>query len=120
MFIAAATGLMFALGLSERRRTFAILSAIGARPKQLGAFLWSEALAIVIPGALLGAAVGIGIAQMLVKVLTGVFDPPPENLVLPWSYLALLIAAGLAATAIAVGAAQRAVQSSVTTELRRL
>ncbi len=36
---------MLALGLAERRRAFAILSAIGATSGQLGAFLWSEALA---------------------------------------------------------------------------
>jgi putative ABC transport system permease protein len=32
---------------------------------------------------------------MLVKVLTGVFDPPPAALSLPWAYLGLV--AGLAA-----------------------
>ncbi|MDP9023860.1 MAG: ABC transporter permease, partial [Candidatus Eremiobacteraeota bacterium] len=120
IFIAAATGLMLALGLAERRRTFAILTAIGARPLQLGAFLWSEALAIVAPGAIVGIALGIGIAEMLVRVLTGVFDPPPERLVYPWAYLALLIAAAVVATGIAIAGAQRLMQASVTTELRRL
>ncbi|PZR58568.1 MAG: ABC transporter permease [Candidatus Meridianibacter frigidus] len=120
IFIAAATGLMFALGLAERRRAFAILTAIGAKPSQLGAFLWTEALAIAVPGAVLGIALGIGIAQMLVRVLTGVFDPPPEHLVYPWNYLALLIVAAIVATAVAVAAARTMVLASVTTELRRL
>jgi len=120
IFIAAAAGLMLALGLAERRRTFAILTAVGAKPSQLGAFLWTEALAVVVPGAVLGIALGIGIAQMLVRVLTGVFDPPPEHLVYPWNYLALLIVAAVVATAIAVVGARRMVLASVTTELRRL
>ncbi|MDP4183167.1 MAG: hypothetical protein Q8942_19020, partial [Bacillota bacterium] len=49
-------------------------------------------------GGLMGMALGLGVAQMLVKVLTGVFDPPPQFLVLPWNYLIiLLITAGLSA-----------------------
>lgn len=118
--VAAATGLMLALGLAERRRTFAILSAIGANPKQLGAFLWSEALVIVVPGSILGIGLGIAIAQMLVKVLTGVFDPPPEMLVFPRTYIGLLVASAFIATILPIIAAQRAIQDSVSTELRRL
>src|SRR5207248_172610 len=37
---AAASGLVLALGLGERRRTFAIASALGARAGQLAAFVW--------------------------------------------------------------------------------
>jgi putative ABC transport system permease protein len=39
---------------------------------------------------------------MLIKVLTGVFDPPPSSAAVPWPYLAatLVVAVG----AIAVGA----------------
>ena len=36
---------------------------------------------------------------MLVKVLTGVFDPPPDALAVPWGYLAALAAVGVAAVA---------------------
>lgn len=42
LMIAGATGLVLALGLAERRRSFTILSALGATPRQLGAFLWGE------------------------------------------------------------------------------
>src|SRR5262249_17001039 len=42
VLVAAATGLLLWLGLAERRRTFAIASALGARPRQLGGFVWSE------------------------------------------------------------------------------
>ena len=38
----ASTGLALGLGFSERRRTFAIASALGANPRQLGGFVWGE------------------------------------------------------------------------------
>jgi putative ABC transport system permease protein len=98
---AGASGLVLALGLAERRRTFAIASALGARRRQLAAFVWSEAAFVAIGGALFGALAGWGIAQVIVKILTGVFDPPPEHLSVPWAYLALF---GLA-TVGAIGAA---------------
>jgi putative ABC transport system permease protein len=37
---AAATGLTLGLGFHERRRTFAIATALGARSNQLGGFVW--------------------------------------------------------------------------------
>ena len=39
LLIGAAAGLVVGLGFAERRRTFAILTALGASPSQLGAFL---------------------------------------------------------------------------------
>lgn len=93
-----ASGLVLALGLAERRRTFAIASALGAKPRQLGAFVWSEAAFVAIGGTILGALAGFGLALVIVKILTGVFDPPPDHLSIPWGYLSGL----LAATAIAV------------------
>lgn len=44
LLLAGATGLVLALGMAERRRTFAILTALGAKSNQLGVFLWSEGL----------------------------------------------------------------------------
>ncbi|MDQ2663831.1 MAG: FtsX-like permease family protein [Candidatus Eremiobacteraeota bacterium] len=120
VFVAAATGLMLALGFSERLRTFAILSALGAKDAQLRAFLTSEAAAIVAAGAIFGTALGFGIAQVLVKVLTGVFDPPPEALSVPWGYLAGLLLAAAASSAIAVAIVQRGTRTAVTSALRGL
>ena len=86
---AAASGLVLALGLAERRRTFAIASALGARRRQLGAFVWSEAAFVAVCGTVLGSLAGWGIAQVIVKkILTGVFDPPPTHLSVPWAYFA--------------------------------
>jgi putative ABC transport system permease protein len=102
LLIAAASGLVLGLGLIERRRDFALLAALGASGRQIGSFLWTEGLMILISGMILGFATGFAIAKMLVKVLTGVFDPPPQSLTIPWVYLAVLILAGCASTILAV------------------
>ncbi len=102
LLIAGASGLVLGLGLIERRRDFALLAAMGASARQMGSFLWSEGLIILLSGMILGFATGFGIAKMLVKVLTGVFDPPPQSLTIPWAYLAVLIVAGCLSMVIAV------------------
>jgi putative ABC transport system permease protein len=116
----AASGLVLALGLIERRRIFAIASALGARPRQLGAFVWAEAFFITVGGLLAGAAGGWALSQMLVMVLTGVFDPPPSALAVPWVYLVLV--AGLSSVAVAAVArwAVRASRRSPISVLRDL
>ena len=120
VLLAAATGLLLALGLAERRRTFAILGALGAKTRQLGAFLWSEGLFVLISGAVVGLLTGFGVAEMLVKVLTGVFDPPPEALAVPWLYLLELALAAAVATVLAVLSARISARQSVVVALRDL
>ncbi len=88
---AAAAGLMLLLGFIERRRNFAILNAIGAKPRQLAAFLWGEGLLVIVGGFVFGLVSGIATAWMLVKQLTGVFDPPPDALSIPWAYLGTVL-----------------------------
>lgn len=106
LMIMGVAGLIMALGLAERRRNFTILSALGARSAQLGVFLWSEGLIVVIGGALFGIVAGFGLAEALVTILTGVFDPPPDALSIPWVYLALALATALACGAAAIGGGQ--------------
>ncbi|MEA2508633.1 MAG: putative transport system permease protein [Actinomycetota bacterium] len=97
LFAAAASGLVLALGFAERRRTFAITTALGASTRQLASFVWSEALFVSLGGIFLGALIGWGVSFILVRVLTGVFDPPPAHLFVPWLYLgAVVITAGIA------------------------
>lgn len=120
IFVAAATGLLLALGLAERLRTFAILDALGAKNRQLLAFLAAEAGLVATAGAAFGIALGFAVTQVLVKVLTGVFDPPPEALTVPWPYLAGLVIAAAFSTAAAVAISLRASQKSVVAELREL
>ncbi|MGI8512835.1 MAG: FtsX-like permease family protein [Solirubrobacteraceae bacterium] len=78
---------MAGLRFQERRRTFAIVSALGAKSRQLGGFVWSESVFVTGGGLLLGAGLATGLTGVLVKVLTGVFDPPPDYLSVPWGYL---------------------------------
>ncbi len=118
LLVAGSTGLVLALGLAERRRTFAILAALGATGRQLGAFLWSEGLLILVGGSALGLLTGFGVAQMLITVLTGVFDPPPEALAVPWRYLVGLAGAALATTVLAVLGAQEASRRPAVDTLR--
>ena len=102
LMVAGVSGLILTLGLVERRRGFTILTALGAKPWQLGAFLWSEALLIVGIGALAGTAIGFAVAEVLVRLLSGVFDPPPATLAVPWLYLVLVIGAAAACSAASV------------------
>lgn len=106
MMAAAAGGLMLALGFIERRRNFAILSAIGATRLQLSAFLWSEGLLVIVGGIVFGLLSGLATSWMLVKLLTGVFDPPPEALSIPWGYLGIVLFLVVAAVVVAVIAAR--------------
>jgi putative ABC transport system permease protein len=107
---AAASGLVLWLGLAERKRTFAIAAALGAKPRQLGGFIWSEALFVTIGGLGLGVLSGWGLTHMIVKVLKGVFDPAPSSFSVPWAYLgfvALVVAAAVLAATLAITRATR-------------
>ncbi|WP_020576278.1 FtsX-like permease family protein [Actinopolymorpha alba] len=106
---ASATGLLLLLGFAERRRTFALLRAIGARPNQLAALVRSEVSLVAVLGAVLGAAAGWGLAAVLVAELAGVFDPPPDSLAVPWRYLAVVAFIGLICT---IAAGVRAVSTA--------
>lgn len=110
LMIVGVAGLVLGLGLEERRRSYSLLSALGARRAQIGGFLWSEGLIVVIGGALLGVMAGFGVAHTLVKILSGAFDPPPEALVVPWPYLAVTLAIAVASGSLAIGIIQRLTQ----------
>lgn len=116
----AATGLVLGLGFQERRRTFAIASALGARPRQLGGFIWGESSLVTGVGLTLGAAVGAAITWMLVKVLTGVFDPAPDALAIPWPYLGAVLALTVGAVALAGTLVTRSLRKPAISEIRDL
>jgi putative ABC transport system permease protein len=121
LILAAASGaLVLGLSLVERRRTLAIMSAVGARRRHLLAVIAGETTVVGLCGAISGAALGGLVTAMLVKVLTGVFDPPPTGVSVPWGYvaaLALLVAGCLAA--VVFGALRLATRSILVT-IRRL
>jgi putative ABC transport system permease protein len=116
----AATGLVLALGLQERRRTFAIASALGAKARQLGGFVWTESAFVTGGGLLLGSAIAAGLSVMLVKVLTGVFDPPPDALAVPWGYLVATAAVAVLATGVSGAAVLRTLRRPPVEALRDL
>ena len=74
---------------------------------------------MLIGGGLAGACISGIMAYALVKVLAGVFDPPPEALPVPWVYLVLLFVSALGLTTAVVAAHLQDLQSkSVVGELR--
>ncbi len=75
---------------------------------------------IQVSGGIIGIALGFGIAQMLVTILTGVFDPPPEVLSIPWPYLVLMAAAAIASMIAAVLSTQLASRRPAVEALRDL
>jgi len=57
---------------------------------------------------------------MMVKVLTGVFDPPPSSYSVPWGYLGLVGAIVVVAVIIASGAITRSTRRPTIDMLRDL
>jgi putative ABC transport system permease protein len=120
VLIAAATGLLLWLGIAERRRMFAITAALGARPRQLGGFIWTETAFVTIGGIALGGAGASWLTWMLVKLLTGVFDPPPTSPAVPYAYLVALAIVTVAAVGVASASALRALRRPALEGLRDL
>jgi putative ABC transport system permease protein len=82
-----------------------------ATGRQLRAFVFGETAVLIVGGLAAGAGLGTLLSQMLVKVLTGVFDPPPSALAVPWPYLAavggITVAALVLVSALTVRIARR-------------
>jgi putative ABC transport system permease protein len=116
----AACGITLALGFRERRRTFAIARALGAKRRHLGAFVWSESVFVASGGLVLGALLATVMAWLLIKILTGVFDPAPAAASIPWTFLGGVVALTLAAAAAASAAALRSLARSTPEDLRDL
>ncbi|MEA2311692.1 MAG: putative transport system permease protein, partial [Solirubrobacteraceae bacterium] len=55
----------------------------------------------------LAAGLGFALAEMLVAMLTHVFDPPPDALAVPWAFLAALGGAATLAAVVATALAGR-------------
>ncbi|HKT04070.1 MAG TPA: ABC transporter permease, partial [Rugosimonospora sp.] len=118
--IAATAGLLLALGFAERRRTFALATALGARPRQLATLVWAETTVVGVAGLTLGAILAAALSRMLVTILTGVFDPPPDHLTVPWPYLLTVATLGVAGLSGAAAATIRASRRPTVTLLRDL
>ena len=86
------------------------MAAIGASLRDIGAFVRSEALAVLVAASILAAGLGWLMAEMLVAMLQHVFDPPPDHLAVPWGFLGLLAGGALAGAAVAFAIAARALR----------
>lgn len=120
LMVAAAGGLVLALGLAERRRSLAIAAALGADRRQLASFVTSEAAVVTLGGLVGGTAVAWALIAMLVKSLTGVFEPPPANVTVPWAYLISVVLVAAVAMAVAVAVALREALGQSVDQLREL
>lgn len=92
----SSSALALVVGSAQRRRSLAILAVLSASTSQRASFVWSEARALVLAGVLGGLAAGGIVAAELVKVLNGIFDPPPAHPAIPGTFLFLLVASLLA------------------------
>ncbi len=110
ILILASSSLVLALGFIERRRSFAIISALGANARQLASFVWSEMFFVISGGLLSGIIGGWVLSLIIVKILTGVFDPPPEFLSVPWLYLAFVLASVIVSAMIVIMAVLKVVR----------
>ncbi|MDX6213108.1 MAG: putative transport system permease protein, partial [Frankiales bacterium] len=88
----ASAGLVLVVGAAQRRRSLVALAVLGASPGQRAGFLWTEARAVIVAGSIGGLTTGAVVAYALVKVLNGIFDPPPQHLAVPGALLAGLFA----------------------------
>jgi putative ABC transport system permease protein len=107
--------------LLERRRDFAMLQVLGVTGGQIRRLLLGELGYAVAIGCLLGFAVGLIFAAMLVQILQSIFDPPPSTIAIPWNslglILAIVVAGGLVAWAVA---SQRLAKLNISSTLREM
>ena len=75
---------------------------------------------MLVGGVVAGSMLGVALANMLVKLLTGVFDPAPTGLSVPVVYVALLVAFTVSSGIVAGLGALRATRRKVVTTLRDL
>jgi putative ABC transport system permease protein len=120
LLVASASGLILGLGFEERKKVSTTLIVLGAKSKHLGAFVWAEGLLLLIIGWITGALAGLGLAELLVLMLSHIFDPPPDVLNVPWGYLVLLTAAMITTTIAAILHALYSAKRAGVTELRTL
>ena len=75
---------------------------------------------MVVAGVLGGAVIGTLIAYLLIKVLTGIFDPAPASATVPWAYLVALVALVAGVTVLVVTVVGRLAARAGPNELRDL
>ena len=92
LLIAGLALAIFLLGLlAERETEYATLAAIGGTPGQVQAFMLSEAFLAGSTGIVFGVLIGLALTEVLVTILTAIFDPPPTSILIPFGVIGLLL-----------------------------
>jgi putative ABC transport system permease protein len=96
----------FLMNVGERRRELAIMRALGATRQQITRLLFGEGLLLGCLGTVLGMAVGLVGAQVLVSVLGQILRVTlPAMIITPWPFvLATLFGFGVSLVGVAVPA----------------
>ncbi|MEO6019486.1 MAG: FtsX-like permease family protein [Knoellia sp.] len=120
LLAAGAGAIILGVGQAERRRGTAILAVLGAGQRDRKRLLLSEATVTLLGGLIGGALIGWSLSLVLVKVLTGVFDPPPSSMAIPVGYLTTSVLAVVGALGAAALFGARASSRPPVEELRDL
>jgi putative ABC transport system permease protein len=97
LFTLVITFLTLGLGINERRRALVVLGVLGATRRQRTAFLAAEGRMLISVGLVAGLGVGLTLGYLLIKLLTGIFDPAPEGINVPMLYVGGIVLAALLA-----------------------
>ncbi|HEY6379919.1 MAG TPA: FtsX-like permease family protein [Candidatus Dormibacteraeota bacterium] len=119
MMAALAVAILVAGLLLQRRGEYSTLRALGVRMRHLVGMLSGEAGIAAAIGAIVGTAVGLGMAALLVQILRPLFTLPPAGITVPVSTLSVLVGLLVATTALATLAAGELVRRSHLVEVLR-
>jgi len=119
-FAIACSGLALGIGIAERRRSLVVLAALGATSRQRARFLSAEGGLLVAAGVAGGAVVGLSLGYLLVAILRGIFDPPPDGLAVPWVFAGVLVASVVVVGALVLSVVGRLASRASPSQLRDL
>jgi putative ABC transport system permease protein len=120
LFTLVVTALTLGLGIIERRRALVVLGVLGATRRQRSAFLAGEGRLLIGTGVVTGIVIGMSLGFLLIKLLTGIFDPPPEGMTVPGTYVGAIILAALVAGFLSLSVLNRWSARVRTSDLRDL
>ena len=120
LFTLVITFLTLGLGINERRRALVVLGVLGATRRQRTAFLASEGQMMISVGLVSGLLVGLTLGYLLIKLLTGIFDPAPEGINVPMLYVGGIVLSALLAGVAGLAALGRWSSQIRTSDLRDL
>lgn len=119
-FAFACAGLAIGIGIAERRRSLVVLGAIGATARQRSTFLVAEGGTVLAAGIVGGVVIGGALGYLLVAILRGIFDPPPDGLAVPWVFVTSLVLAVVTVGALILSVVGRLAARASPSQLRDL